>query len=184
MSVRDQDWVVKIDYNNGAGTGNILWRLGLAGDFTLGNSVGNPYPWFSAQHDAGFATPAGMDPEQIFTVFDNGVSRHARYGGDSRGQVWTIDQTHMIATLTVNADLGAYSYSLGSAQMLVNGDYSFVAGNIASGKTVVGQNTEVAPPFPSGTDVYQFQGVGSVVYRGGRLVSFYNIQLNGAAGPE
>ena len=27
-SSRHQDWVMKIDYNNGTGTGNILWRMG------------------------------------------------------------------------------------------------------------------------------------------------------------
>ena len=105
LSLRNQDWVVKVDYNNGLqsgglGTGNVLWRLGLDGNFTLGNTNGEPYPWFSAQHDAGFATPPNANPEQIFTVFDNGVSRHQKYGGNSRGQVWKIDQTNLIATLT------------------------------------------------------------------------------------
>ena len=35
VSIRHQHWLVKIDYNNGTGTGNILWHLGYQGDFTL-----------------------------------------------------------------------------------------------------------------------------------------------------
>jgi len=29
LSMRNQSWVIKIDYNNGKGTGNILWKLGI-----------------------------------------------------------------------------------------------------------------------------------------------------------
>jgi len=189
MSARDQDWVVKIDYNDGRGTGNILWRLGNQGDFAIPNCpppytspscVGAPYPWFSAQHDAGFVnTPT---PEQTFTVYDNGVSRHTMFGGNSRGQVWTIDQTNMLATLETNADLGAYSFSLGSAQQMLNGNYAFLSGNIAKAGTIEIQSTEVPPagaPF-----LYQFQALGSVGYRGYRLADFYNVQPNGFNGPE
>ena len=35
VSMRDQDWIVKVDYNDGAGAGDILWRFGYQGDFTL-----------------------------------------------------------------------------------------------------------------------------------------------------
>jgi hypothetical protein len=180
VSLRDLDWVVKIDYNNATGTGNILWRLGLNGNFTLGNSVGEPYPWFSGQHDAGFVNTG--NGEQTFTVFDNGVSRHAQYGGNSRGQVWSIDQTNMVATLQTNADLGAYSFSLGSAQLLLNGDYMFQAGNIKIGSKLEIQSTEV--PLAGTPFVYQFQAIGSVGYRGARLTDFYNVVPNGASGPE
>src|SRR5262249_38376178 len=34
LSIRHQDWVITIDYRNGAGDGHILWRLGQGGDFT------------------------------------------------------------------------------------------------------------------------------------------------------
>jgi arylsulfate sulfotransferase len=188
VSLRNQDWVVKIDYNSGVpsgrlGTGNILWSLGLDGNFALGNTNGEPYPWFSGQHDAGFATPPGGSPEQIFTVFDNGVSRHEEYGGNSRGQVWNIDQTTMIATLTTDANLGAYSFSLGSAQMLTNGNFMFMAGNIqGAGGLIETQNSEVLPSY--GTIVYQLQALGPVSYRGARLTDFYNVQTNGSSGPE
>jgi hypothetical protein len=34
-SARHQDWVFKIDYRDGKGTGDIVWRMGPSGDFTF-----------------------------------------------------------------------------------------------------------------------------------------------------
>ncbi len=50
VSIRHQDWVIKIDYRNGAGDGHIIWRLGQGGDFTVNSTA--PNPWFSHQHNA------------------------------------------------------------------------------------------------------------------------------------
>ena len=50
LSMRHQDWVIKINYAIGAGSGNVIWRLGKDDDFTITSS--DPYPWFSHQHDA------------------------------------------------------------------------------------------------------------------------------------
>ncbi|HVN06322.1 MAG TPA: aryl-sulfate sulfotransferase [Bryobacteraceae bacterium] len=178
LSLRNQNWIVKIDYSNGTGTNGIIWRLGIDGDFALGNNVGEPYPWFSGQHNPGFVD----DGETTLAVFDNGTNRHATYGGDSRGQVWTIDQTNMIATLDLNVDLGAYSPSLGSAQVLLNGDYMFMAGNIQDGSSIEVQSSEFDG---AGVMNYRFQSVGpSHAYRGWRLPDFYHAALNGSAGPD
>ena len=35
VSLRAQDWVIKIDYANGTGDGHIVWTLGQGGNFTL-----------------------------------------------------------------------------------------------------------------------------------------------------
>jgi hypothetical protein len=178
LSLRNQDWVVKIDYNNGTGTGGILWRLGLDGDFTLSGARGGSYPWFSGQHDAGFVNGG----EQTLMVFDNGTTRHAEQGGNSRGQVWTINQTTKVASLQLNTDLGVYSLALGSAQLLHNGDYMFQPGYILLGAAIEVQNTEFTP---QGTAVYEFQSVGPVAsYRGWRLPDLYHATLNGSSGPE
>ncbi len=179
LSLRNQNWVVKIDYNNALGTGGILWRLGLDGDFTLGGTGGGSFPWFSGQHDAGFVNNA----EQTLLVYDNGTTRVVEQGGDSRGQVWNIDQTGMVATLQFNADLGVFSHSLGSAQLLPNGDYMFQSGYInLGGGTAEVQNTEYTP---DGTAVYQFQSTGpSPSYRGWRLSDLYHSTLDGSSGPE
>ena len=34
VSMPEQDWVIKVDYKNGKGSGKVLWRLGKDGDFT------------------------------------------------------------------------------------------------------------------------------------------------------
>jgi hypothetical protein len=177
-SVRDQNWISKIDYNNGTGTGDFLWLLGLNGNFTLVGSLGEPYPWFSGQHNPGFIDNA----ETTLMVFDNGPTRIQKYGGDSRGQIWTIDQTAMTATLTLNNDLGAYSPALGSAQVMLNGNYNFFAGDIKGSSSTTIQSTEFSP---TGTIDYQYQAIGpSQAYRGWRLPSLYQSSLDGSAGPE
>jgi arylsulfate sulfotransferase len=60
-SSRHQDWVIKVDYNNGSGTGNILWLMGQDGDFTFNNIYNDPWPWFSHQHEAGIEN-GGLGP--------------------------------------------------------------------------------------------------------------------------
>ena len=34
ISLRHQDWVIKLNYADGSGDGSVLWRMGVAGDFT------------------------------------------------------------------------------------------------------------------------------------------------------
>jgi hypothetical protein len=89
LSIRHQDWVIKIDYANGAGPGDIIWKLGLDGDFSIQSS--DPYPWFSHQHDAQLNTATG-----VFSAFDNGNTRVALAGGvgNSRGYVLQLDETN------------------------------------------------------------------------------------------
>lgn len=33
LSLRDQSWILKIDYQNGSGSSDVLWTLGYRGDF-------------------------------------------------------------------------------------------------------------------------------------------------------
>ena len=49
VSMRHQNWVVKVDYEDGKGSGAVIWRLGEGGDFTLKNGV-DPTDWQYAQH--------------------------------------------------------------------------------------------------------------------------------------
>jgi hypothetical protein len=42
LSIRHQDWVIKIDYRNGAGDGPVVWRLGADGDFAVNSTDPNP----------------------------------------------------------------------------------------------------------------------------------------------
>ena len=52
FSARHQDWVLKINYDNGQGNGDIMYRIGKDGDFRILSS--DPSPWFSHQHDPNF----------------------------------------------------------------------------------------------------------------------------------
>lgn len=123
LSVRDQDWGLKIDYRDGAGTGDVLWRMGPGGDFAFDNVAADPFPWFSHQHDI------GVENDGTFTVFDDGNTRVATLGeGNSRGMALQIDENAMTVTPIFSQDLGYYAYALGSAQLLSNGNFFFQPG--------------------------------------------------------
>ncbi len=123
-SARHQDWVMKIHFGGGYGSGEVLWRLGKDGDFRL--AEGGADQWFSHQH---YANIAGVGVTSSLMLFDNGNIRQL---GDpaahSRGQVWELDTTTLTARLSLNADLGYYSVALGTAEKLPNGNYHFGLG--------------------------------------------------------
>jgi len=48
VSIRNQNWIVKVNYANGAGNGSISWHLGEGGDFIEGGT--DPTDWEYAQH--------------------------------------------------------------------------------------------------------------------------------------
>ena len=134
LSIRSQDWVIKIDYQNGYGSGNILWRLGKDGDFTIQSD--DPNPWFSHQHDANFEPG---NPSRLM-LLDNGNGRNLEDpDSHSRGQVLQLDEQTMVAKLAVNVDLGQYSFALGSAQRLPSGNYFFNAGFLSDGGAVASE---------------------------------------------
>ncbi len=78
LSMRHQNWVIKIDYQNGAGAGDILWHLGYQGDFNI--SSGDDHDWFAAQHDVNLASTNGTGSFQV-AMFDNGDDRLQPGGG-------------------------------------------------------------------------------------------------------
>jgi hypothetical protein len=161
LSVRHQDWVIKIDYRNGGGDGHIVWRLGQDGDFTVNST--DPNPWFSHQHNAHYID------DSTLILFDNGNTRRASDpNADSRGQVWTLDEKTMTATLVFNVDLGNYSPALGAAQLLSNGNYDFTSGRQAPSETF-GQSIEVRP---DGTKAYVLQ-INTREYRSYRVRTLY-----------
>ena len=77
--MRHQSWVLKIDYNDGLGAGDVLWKLGYQGDFTLMNGT-DPQDWFYAQHDANVTSPNSSGVFDL-TVFDDGNNRFLDTGG-------------------------------------------------------------------------------------------------------
>jgi hypothetical protein len=162
LSVRHQDWVVKIDYRNGAGDGHTVWRLGQGGDFAVNSTDSNP--WFSHQHNAHYID------DHTLILFDNGNTRRASDPtAHSRGQVWNLDEQTMTATLAFNGDLGNYSMALGAAERLSNGNYSFTSGFQGQGPNIFGQSIEVRP---DGSKAYVLQ-VNRMEYRSYRMRGLY-----------
>lgn len=168
ISVRNQDWIIKIDY--AGGTGNILWRMGLGGDFAIQST--DPYPWFSHQHDVTMAN-AGAGP---MTVFDNGNTRVAPPpiglgSGDSRGMALSVDETNLTVTPVLSQDLGVYASALGSAQLLTNGNYFFQPG-LVNFQNSFGQEVMPTSGATEGSIVYSLEGPTS--YRAFRQADMYS----------
>ena len=166
ISMPEQNWVMKVDYGNGKGSGKVLWRLGEGGDFTAKTS--DPEPWFSYQHDAGLE-PAGSN---LLSILDDGHERKKKHpGANNRGQVWKLDEKNKTAELIYNADLGVYAIAVGSAQKLANGGYSFEAGFINPGPSPYGQAIETSA---DGKVVYAQQVDGFIDYRSFRVADLYS----------
>jgi hypothetical protein len=161
VSVRHQSWVLKLDYRNGTGSGDIIWRLGEDGNFRLGGGA-SPNDWFSYQHDVEF------EKNGLLTLFDNGNVRVAASGGNSRGQAWRLDEANFVATPVVNIDLGVQSLAVGTAQLLSNGNYWFHAGFV-SPAPLTSHSFEVTP---SGAFVYRSM-TDQGIYRVFRLRNLY-----------
>ena len=166
VSMPDQNWVIKVDYKNGKGSGKVLWRLGEEGDFKAKSD--DPHPWFSYQHDAGFDPPGS----NMLTLLDNG---HVRFDQDktsqTRGQKWLLDEEHLTATLVLNARLQVYSPAVGAAQSLKNGGYSFNAGYIDVQTSPYGRAVETDR---DGRVVYALDAYGTLIYRSYRVDDMYS----------
>jgi len=161
LSSRSQDWIYKIDYENGNGDGHVIWRLGKGGDFQLNSS--DPMDWFSHQHDARYTS----DRDSTITVYDDGNTRQASDPkAHSRGQALRIDEKNMTAELILNADLGVFSSALGSAQKVANGHYYFCSGFLSDNTSFT---TEVDP---FARIVYELH-VGAQQYRAFRMRDVY-----------
>jgi arylsulfate sulfotransferase len=187
ISIRHQNWLVKIDYNNGTGTGNILWHLGYQGDFTLLNADGstdtNATDWFYAQHAPSFVTP-NTSGKFSLVLFDNGDDRGVSIvaGGTCgvTGQpacyttvpLLELDETAMTATLAFHPTTLDYSFFGGNAEVLKNGNVEY---DECASTPLPANNAkivEVTQASPSQT-VWQMQITGQFAYRGFRIPSLY-----------
>jgi arylsulfate sulfotransferase len=179
LSIRHQSWILKIDYENGTGTGNILWRLGNQGDFAL--SGGDPTQWFYAQH---FPSPVNINGSQMtLAVLDNGDERVLDSNGDvcdtpgnqpcySRASVFKLDESTKTASLDWQFLPGLYTFWGGSINQLANGNVEFDLSEPFSQDPTSSQVMEVTQ-----TDnpkvVWQMTIQGSNAYRAYRIPSLY-----------
>jgi arylsulfate sulfotransferase len=179
ISIRHQNWIIKIDYEDGAGTGNILWHLGYQGDFTLVGGT-DPTDWFYAQHGPSFASP-NTTGNFMLAVFDNGDDRVFPTGvtcgttGEppclySTAQIYNIDETAMTATLTFNPTTPTYSFFGGNNAVLANGNVEYC--EAAGGPGEAGDIYEVTQESTPATIWHMFVN-GQYVYRGQRVPSLY-----------
>ena len=79
LSMRHQNWVIKINFLDGKGSGDVMWHLGYQGDFQLVDTVDpsgatDPANWFYAQHGMSYFTPNTTGVFRI-GMMDNGNDR-------------------------------------------------------------------------------------------------------------
>jgi arylsulfate sulfotransferase len=146
VSIRHQNWIVKVDYRNGAGTGNVLWKLGEQGDFKLEGGV-DPTDWFYAQHDVNFVSSNTTGSFQL-ALMDNGDDRIFPSGVTcgSAGAPPCTYTTIPVMQVDENAKTASFLFH----QILPPNFYSFFAGN-----TRVQPNTNVE---------YNLAGVGATSF--------------------
>lgn len=178
ISSRHQSWIMKIDYDDGQGSGNILWKLGYQGDFTLMNG-NDPVDWQYAQHDANVSSSNSSGTFEM-TMFDNGDNREMDNGGDvcgasgqpacySRIPIIQIDEAAKTATLEWIDNLSpAYANWGGNARVLENGNIEFDECGL-TGASAIYEVTKTTPP----QTVWQMQITGQNAYRGYRIPSLY-----------
>lgn len=154
FSSRAQSWVMKLDYENGTGSGAILWKLGYQGDFTLTN--GGPPDWFYAQHAPIFLSPNTTGVFQV-GLFDNGNSRIMNADGAKCGDsgqpacyssvpILQIDEANRTATVVWRDKLEFFSSAVGNMQVLDNGDVWFDAGLVGDKQAIIREVTMETNP--------------------------------------
>jgi arylsulfate sulfotransferase len=196
ISSRHQNWLVKIDYNNGAGAGDIIWKMGAVlpgdtgadvADFALQNADGTPdtnaIDWFFAQHDPTFVS-SNTTGKFSLTLFDNGDDRGAAVvagGTCGSGQpvacystvpVFNIDETAKTATFVVHPTAEDYSFFGGSADVLANGNLEYDEcsnGSLVGTQGTILEVTESSSPQTVWKMVISTQ----YSYRGIRMGSLY-----------
>lgn len=137
LSMRHQNWIIKIDFNDGQGPGKILWRLGEGGNFKLVGGV-DPTDWFYAQHGLSWFTAANAGIFRL-GVMDNGNDRtyppptgqilckpEAPTNAQcySTMEVLELNENNMTATLVSHYMPGPTDFSFfgGDTQQLANDD--------------------------------------------------------------
>lgn len=188
LSMRNQNWIIKIDYHNGTGNGSVLWRLGPDGDFTLPGQEA-PIEWNYGQH---YPTIVSPNSAGVFSLmfFNNGNNRLMDSNNDVCGipgvgpcyssvPIFQIDEFAKTATVLSEDDLlPSYSICCGDSLILPNGNHEF---DIAFDQGTPGFShiEEVTPQ--TNQLVWKMDIEGQLAYRGFRIPSLYPGQVWSAA---
>jgi len=85
----------------------------------------------------------------MLTLFDNGNTRHATDStAHSRGQALSVNETTMTVDILQSEDMGYYSSSYGTAQLLPNGNLWYTGGYISTPKSGNGFSTRAVEVVP------------------------------------
>jgi hypothetical protein len=151
LSVRHQNWIIKIEFLDGTGSGKILWHLGKDGDFKLVGGT-DPTDWFYAQHGMNFVTQNTTGVFRL-VLMDNGNDRFFPTGQVicnpfkpplpptcySTVPLLEVNEGAMTATLVQHYMPGPsdFSYFGGNAEKLANGDFEATFASTANGGLVL-----------------------------------------------
>ena len=181
LSMRNQDWVIKINYKDGVGDGSILWRLGPGGDFTLPGGQA-PIEWNYGQHYPTLTGPASAGVFPLM-LFNNGNDRlvdpddavcgtAGQIACYSSVPVFQLDENAKTARVLSERVLApTFSVCCGNASILTNGDLEYdVALNVYTpGQSYIQEVTSGA----NSQLVWQMNITGQLAYRGFRIPSLY-----------
>jgi arylsulfate sulfotransferase len=182
LSMRNQNWVIKINYQDGAGDGSILWRMGPGGDFTLPSSQ-SVTEFNYAQHYPTVTTPNSSGIFRLM-VFNNGNNRlegpnelicgttgaPACYSSVPEFELNESAHTAQVVEEQILAP--SYSTCCGNAEILPNGNLEYdIAFDVNTPN--VSHIQELALGSTPPQLVWQMDSTGPVVYRGFRIGSLY-----------
>ncbi|MFZ1941496.1 MAG: aryl-sulfate sulfotransferase [Terracidiphilus sp.] len=135
LSMRHQNWIIKINFLDGTGSGAVMWHLGEGGDFKLEDAT-DPTDWFYAQHGMNYFTPNTAGVFRI-GVMDNGNDRIFPTGqvkcpsySSANPQCYStmplleLNESNMTATMIVHYVRPDTDFSFfgGNAELLGNND--------------------------------------------------------------
>jgi len=182
FSMRNQNWIVKINYQDGRGDGSILWRFGPGGDFTLPGQEA-PIEWNYGQH---YVTIQSPNSSGIFSLmfFNNGNNRLMNSNNvmcSSPGvaacyssvPVFELNEYTKTASVLWEDNLSpAYSICCGDALVLPSGNIEYdVAYDIF--KPGVSYVQEIVPGTSPPQLIWQMNITGMLAYRALRIPSLY-----------
>jgi hypothetical protein len=179
--MRNQNWVIKINYQDGAGDGSILWHLGPDGDFTLPSGLA-PARWNYGQHYPTILSPNSTGIFQTM-IFNNGNNRLLDASNDVCGTpgfslcyssvpIFELNESAKTAQVLWETNLSPhFSICCGNASVLSNGDVEYDVAfdvNTPNQSYIQEVTREQTPQL-----LWQMNVAAQVVYRGFRIPSLY-----------
>jgi len=180
LSMRNQNWIIKINYANGLGDGKILWHLGPDGDFSLPAGQ-TPMEWNYAQHYPVLLGPntAGIFPLLFFNNGNNRLdSNNVPCGTAGAANCYSSVPLFELNEFTNTAEVlwehnlsPDFSGCCGSVNLLSNGDLEYDLA--ADGHTPNDSYIQEVTQEPNAQLVWQLEITGQLAYRGFRIPSLY-----------